>query len=190
MPADANSLFKVTFRKDYFSALGMIKRRLTYKSQVLSDVLKSNLDLTKFQTNLKSINLNELDVYEIEFEKSALNECDVLFAFSARQTSVKYEDHHKDLSKAHPKANHASSTESIVNQLNASYGHLILIYFFLNESETRELMSKCDQLFLISNRMTILLCPAFNPINNPALYEKIKLICNNFKAMLGQLIQI
>lgn len=152
----------------------MIRRRLTYQSRLLNDALKSNLDLIKFSANLKSMNLNELDVEEIEFGESTINECDVLFVFTNKAT----------------KCGRDFSTEHSSLAVNLSYGHLILIYLFLSESEKRELMSNCDSSFMTSNRMTILLNPASNPINNLALYDKIKLICSNSKAMLGQIIQV
>ena len=161
----------------------MIRRRLTYQSRLLNDAAKANLDLIKFNANLKSTNLNGLDVDQIEFEESQLNECDILFAFNMTLKC--------DANKPLRSAGHVFSAESMaLDNLGASYGHIILIHMFLDESEKRELMSNCDQLFRSSSRMTLLLSSASNPINNLALYDKIRLICSNTKAMLGQLIQV
>ena len=170
----------------------MIKRRISYKScWLLNDALKSNLDLIKFNSNLESMNLNELDVNEIHFEESMLNECEVLFAFTAKRISVNESglDAYELLSKT------AFSIDSIVHNLNnlnksTAYDHLLLIYLFRTEDEKRELMSNCDQSFMRRNKTTLLLSPDSNPINNPSLYDKIKLICGNLKSMLGQIILV
>lgn len=172
----------------------MIKRRISYKNWLLNDALKSNLDLIKFNSNLKSMNLNELDVNEIRFEESTLNECDVVFAFTAKRTSANERTPKSNATEALYKIDQAFSTESssMIHKLNttSTYDHLLLIYLFRTEDEKRELMSNCDQSFMCRHKMTVLLSPDYNPINNPALYDKIKLICSNLKSMLGQLILV
>ena len=166
----------------------MIPRKLTYQSRLLNDTLKSNLDLIKFSANLKSMNPNELDVDDIEFEESSTSDCDVLFVFTTKETSAK--GNVIDASEALRKTSQAISAAHSSLALSLSCGHLILIYLFLSESEKRELILNCDTSFMASNRMTLLLGSASNPINNLALYDKIKLICSNSKAMLGQIIRV
>ena len=161
IPSNANSLFKVTYKKDYFSALGMIRQQLIYKSLFNDETLKTRIDLTKFNSNL--ISLNKLDVDCIEFKEIQSNRCDILFLFSTKLFDIKLP--------------------------NLVYNHLILIFLFLTETDRVDLMISFNSKFMLENRMTILFS-LDNAINNPIFYDKIKLVCSNFKSMIGQFILI
>ena len=139
----------------------------------VDDALKQGLDLVKFKSNLNLINQNELDMNRIEFvEECEQNESDIVFVFATNAATK--------LS--------AGNDSNVISK--RSYGHLILVYLFLTERDRRELLLNANQSFAHSNRMTILLCLDSNPINNLALYDKIKLICNNQTIMAGQFIQV
>lgn len=174
--SDVNNLFKVTYKKDYFSALGMIRSKIKFKNLILNDLLKQRLDLVKFNTNLKSTNLNDLDVNAIEYEEENGLNCDVLFFF----TSINLPFDIKILK------NGPNGSKFI----NISYENLILIFISSTESDKYELMSNFDHSFMCTNRITILFCLNNNPINEIALYDKINLICSNPKLMIGQFIQV
>lgn len=177
IPSNANDLFKVTYKKDYFSALGMIRKKLTYRCLVFTDNAKEKINLNKFNLNLNLICSNDLDVNGIEFENvddlemERSNECstiDVLFLFS--------------------KISLIKNLKDFIS-FNSNFNDLILIFQISTDKDKYELMNYSES-FMKDKRLTILFSQDANPIDNMILFEKIKLICNNFNLMIGQCIKI